>query len=127
MDYAARLADLKKIVKKHGLDGYVQPVHDEYMSEYPPACNRRVEWLCGFSGSAGMAVVLSAKAAIFVDGRYTLQAKNEVSGKAYAHFNSGSTSPEMWLADTLKSGARVGYDPKIFTQGLMRRMQSVLA
>ncbi len=78
-----KLKTLRTLMMKQKLAAYLQPVHDEYLSEYPPACNRRVEWLTGFSGSAGTAVVLAKKAALFTDGRYTLQAKNE-TGKRKA-------------------------------------------
>jgi len=103
----------------------MQPVHDEYMSEYPPACNRRVEWLTGFSGSAGMAVVLIEKAALFTDGRYTLQADMEVDA-VYAKYNSGELAPEAWITKHAGKGDAIGYDPKIFTQAMIQRMQKTL-
>src|SRR4029077_11497324 len=125
-----KLKILRKALVAHKLQAYVQPVHDEYMNEYPPACNRRVEWLCGFSGSAGTAAVLLKKAALFVDGRYTLQAKNEVSQKLFEQHNSGDVTPEMWLAKhsppssprqaggNKRGGMRVGYDAKLFTRDM---------
>ena len=117
---------LRKLFKKHSLAGYMQPVHDEYMSEYPPACNRRVEWLTGFSGSAGAVVVLAQKASLFVDGRYTLQADMEVDGGIYESHNSGNLSPEMWIAEHVESGESVGYDAKVYTQSVIVRMQKIL-
>src|SRR4051812_42284743 len=98
MDGQKKLQALREVMKKQGLAGYLQPVHDQYMSEYPPACNRRAEWLTGFSGSAGTAVILADKAALFVDGRYTLQAKNETDGKLFERHNIADLLPEAWIA-----------------------------
>src|SRR5271170_5188971 len=96
-----KLKTLRQALAAHKLSAYLQPVHDEYLSEYPPGCNRRVEWLTGFSGSAGTAVVLLKKAALFVDGRYTLQAKNETDAKLFERHNSGEKTPEAWLAENI--------------------------
>jgi len=114
------------LMTKHKLAAYLQPVHDEYLSEYPPVCNRRVEWLTGFSGSAWTAVVLQKKAALFVDGRYTLQAKNEADGTLFGQYNSGEKSPEAWMAEHLAVKNCVGYDPKLYTKNMLGRMTSVL-
>lgn len=117
-----KLSALRAAMQAQGLYGTIQPVHDEYMSEYPPACARRVEWLSGFSGSAGMLAVLQDKAALFVDGRYTLQAKNEVDTALFEIHNSGETTPEKWLAD---HKGKIGYDPKLFTGAMVKRMQKL--
>src|SRR5687768_18275025 len=94
-----KLQAVRDILTRQRLSGYIQPLNDEYMSEYPPACNRRLEWLTGFTGSAGSVAVLASKAAFFTDGRYTLQAKNEVDASLFNLFNSGTTSMESWLAE----------------------------
>jgi len=122
-----KLKTLRKILAAQKLAAYLQPVHDEYLSEYPPVCNRRVEWLTGFSGSAGTAVVMAKKAALFIDGRYTLQAKNEVDAKLFEQHNSGEKTPEAWLAGQIKVGARIGYDPKLYTKRMLGRIQTALA
>ena len=98
-----KIALLRKSLAELALAAYLQPVNDEYMSEYPPACNRRVEWISGFSGSAGTVVIATQKAALFTDGRYTLQAKNEVDGAVFEQHNSGTLAPEAWLAEHLSS------------------------
>ena len=121
-----KITELKKQLKKQSVDGYLQPVNDEYMSEYPPASNRRVEWLCGFSGSAGTLVILKDKAALFTDGRYTLQAVGEIDTSVFETHNSGELAPEAWIGRHLVGGS-VGYDPKLFTPGVVRRMESALA
>ena len=75
---APRLAALRAELARRGLDGFVVPHSDEYQSEYLPPCNERLAWLTSFTGSAGAAVVLKDRAAIFVDGRYTLQVRDQV-------------------------------------------------
>jgi Xaa-Pro aminopeptidase len=126
MDTAHKLKNLRKNLANQNLAGCLQPVHDEYMSEYPPACNRRVEWLSGFSGSAGALVILQDSAALFTDGRYTLQAANETDASLFTPFNSGETSPESWLADHAAPGQRIGYDPRLYTATMVRRIQAAL-
>ncbi|MDE3015621.1 MAG: aminopeptidase P family protein [Pseudomonadota bacterium] len=121
-----KLKALRQVMAKQKLAAYLQPVHDEYMSEYPPACNRRLEWFTGFSGSAGTVAALLKKAAFFTDGRYTLQAKQQVSQKLFEQHNSGEVTPEAWLSGQLRAGERVGYDPKLYTPGMLRRMRQAL-
>lgn len=118
-----KLKNLRELMIGRGLDAYLQPVHDEWMSEYPPACNRRVEWLTSFSGSAGLALVLADKAAMFVDGRYTLQAANQVSAD-YVVLNSADVTPQSWLAQQLPKGAKIGYDPKLYTKAMLQRFKN---
>jgi Xaa-Pro aminopeptidase len=107
---------------KNGLDAYLIPVHDEWMSEYPPACNRRVEWLTGFTGSAGMVAVTTDKAALFVDGRYTLQAAKQVSSD-YDVFNSADITPQSWL--TKLKAKKIGYDPKLYTKSMLDKYKPI--
>jgi Xaa-Pro aminopeptidase len=118
-----KLKKLRELMSGRGLDAYLQPVHDEWMSEYPPDCNRRVEWLTGFSGSAGLALVLAEKAAMFVDGRYTLQAAGQVSAD-YVVLNSGDITPQDWLRQQLPQSAKIGYDPKLYTKAMLYKFKN---
>ena len=124
-----KLKKLRELMASRGLDAYLQPVHDEWMSEYPPSCNRRVEWLTGFSGSAGLAVVLADKAAMFVDGRYTLQAANQVSAD-YVVLNSADVTPHDWLKQQLPQSAKIantfkiGFDPKLYTKAMLHKFKN---
>jgi len=108
--------------KLEGIDGIIVPVHDEYMSEYPPACYQRVAWLSGFSGSAGTLVVLLGKAALFTDGRYTLQAAKQASREFFEIHNSADLLPEQWVCRELKD-AKIGYDPALFTPNMLERIE----
>ena len=78
MDSTSRLSELRKELVAQGLDGFVVPMADQYQNEYVPPQAKRITWLTGFTGSAGMVVVLKQKAAAFTDGRYTLQIAEEV-------------------------------------------------
>ncbi|MDE1915045.1 MAG: aminopeptidase P family protein [Sphingomonadales bacterium] len=115
-----RLSALRQQLARQGLDGFVIPICDEHMSEYVGAYAQRLEWLTGFGGSAGTAVVLTGaagdKAAIFVDGRYTLQVRDQVDGQLYEYHNVPATSPAAWLATQVGEGARIGFDPWLHTQ-----------
>ncbi len=77
---AARVAELRGLLEDEGLSGFIVPRADEHQNEYVPANAERLLWLTGFAGSAGLAIVLRDKAALFVDGRYTEQAKAQVDG-----------------------------------------------
>lgn len=109
--YEDRLKALREQLKADRLDGFVVPICDEHMSEYVGAYAQRLAWLTGFGGSAGTAVVLPEEAAIFVDGRYTLQVREQVDGKHWQYQSVPKTSVAAWLKEHAGSGARIGYDP----------------
>jgi Xaa-Pro aminopeptidase len=115
--HEARLDALRKELARRGLDGFVVPISDEHMSEYVGDYAQRLAWLTGFGGSAGTAVVLRDKAAIFVDGRYTIQAREQVDGRLFDYQSIPQTSPAAWLGENAPEGARVGYDPWLHSKG----------
>jgi Xaa-Pro aminopeptidase len=120
--HEARLDALRQELARQGLDGFVVPISDEHMSEYVGAYAQRLAWLTGFGGSAGTAVVLadatrSPAAAMFVDGRYTLQVRDQVDGRFYAYENVPQTSIAKWLAANAPEGARIGYDAWLHGKG----------
>lgn len=152
METREKLSAVRAWLAAHQVDAVLVPVHDEWLNEYSPACNRRVEWLSGFSGSAGLAVVCGQKAALFVDGRYTLQAQAEVDGQCFEVHNSGKMKPEEWLGHAVASpphpnplpggereysgipqssrsfegcGLNIAYDPALFTAAMMKRYQNI--
>ncbi len=110
-----RLSALRARMQEQGIDAFLLPVTDEYQGEYSPACARRVTWLSGFDGSAGILAVLADKAALFVDGRYTLQASLEVDSRLYAVYNSADKTSGEYLGASLPEGAVAGYDPMLHT------------
>ncbi len=106
-----RLAALREALLARGLDGYVVPRADAHQNEYVSPCEERLAWLTGFTGSAGLLVVLRDRAALFVDGRYTLQAPAQVDTRVYEVVPLADMRPEAWLAKHLPRGARMGFDP----------------
>ncbi|HLY44044.1 MAG TPA: aminopeptidase P family protein [Stellaceae bacterium] len=121
---AARLALLREGLKARRLDGFIVPRADQHQGEYVPACGQRLAWLTGFTGSAGMAIVLADRAALFVDGRYTLQAAAQIDGEAFEIRHLIDEPPAHWLAGALKQGASVGYDPWLHTPQEVERLRA---
>lgn len=113
--YGTRLAELRRVLADDGLDGFLTPHADEHQSEYLPPSAERLAWLTGFTGSAGIAVVLAQEAAIFVDGRYTTQAAIETDTDLFEQVNITQTSPFVWIGGHLGQGQRIGYDPWLTT------------
>jgi len=118
--HEARLDALRKELARLGLEGFVIPLSDEHLSEYVGGYAQRLAWLTGFGGSAGSAAVLKNKAAIFVDGRYTLQVRDQVDGKLYEYKSVPQDSLAEWLAANVGKGAKVGFDPWLHTRGWAR-------
>jgi Xaa-Pro aminopeptidase len=114
-EIAARVAALRVELSRHGLDGFVLPRADKQQNEYVPPSEERLKWLTGFSGSAGVAVVLKDRAALFVDGRYTLQARDEVDTSIFSIEHLIDSPPSAWLENNLAAGAKLGYDPWLHT------------
>ena len=110
-----RLAALRAELKRRGLDGFVVPRADEHQGEYVPRRSQRLAWLTGFSGSAGLAIVLADRAAIFIDGRYTLAVRSQVDTAAFEPRQIPEESPETWIAENLPKGGRLGFDPWLQT------------
>ena len=109
--HAERLARLRAELAKRGLDGFVVPISDEHMSEYVGAYAQRMAWLTGFGGSAGTAAVLPQKAAVFIDGRYTVQVRDQVDGTLFDYVGVPASSVAEWLGANVSAGQKVGYDP----------------
>jgi Xaa-Pro aminopeptidase len=112
---AARLAVLRGELKRRGLDGFIVPRADRYQNEYVPPCAERLAWLTGFTGSAGIAIVLADRAVIFVDGRYLVQVREEVDGATFAVEHLVEHPPAAWIEENLPSGAKLGYSPWLHT------------
>jgi Xaa-Pro aminopeptidase len=125
--YEARLAALREQLKADRLDGFVVPLTDEHMSEYVGSYAQRLAWLTGFQGSAGSAVVLPEEAAIFVDGRYTLQVKDQVDGDHWSYQSVPETSIADWLKLHAPDGGRIGYDPWLHTKEWVEKAREALA
>ncbi len=120
---ASRVAALRAELKRQGLDGFVVPRADRQQNEYLPASEERLAWLTGFTGSAGFAIVLAERAALFVDGRYTVQAEAQADKAIFAITHLVDTPPDQWLEQNLKSGTRLGYDPWLHTSEAAEKLK----
>ncbi len=124
---ASRTAALRTELNRRGLDGFVVPRADRQQNEYLPASEERLAWLTGFTGSAGTAIVLADSAALFVDGRYTLQADTQIDGAIYSVEHLVERPPDRWLEEKLKSGAKIGYDPWLHTSDQAEKLANACA
>ena len=125
--HADRLAALRTQLKDDALDGFVVPLTDEHMSEYVGSYAQRLAWLTGFDGSAGAAAVLPEEAAIFTDGRYTIQVRNQVDGDLFSYEDVPQTSIASWLAKHVPGGGRIGFDPWLHTHAWVKQATRALA
>jgi Xaa-Pro aminopeptidase len=121
-DHAARLARLRQSLSERDVDGLFIPRTDEHGSEYLPASAERVAWLTGFTGSAAQVVVLREKAAVFTDGRYTVQVAQEVDDALFERRHVVADPPTRWIGANLPEGARLGFDPFLVTRGQRDRV-----
>lgn len=106
-----RLAELRRELQRLDLDGFIVPRGDQFLGEYVPPDAERLAWLTSFTGSAGAAVVLTTRACVFADGRYTLQVEAEVDSGLYEIRHLIDEPPAKWISKTLPRGGRIGYDP----------------
>ncbi len=123
---AERLRLLRAELDRIGVSGFLLPRADEFQNEYVAPDAEQLLWLTGFSGSWGMAAVLMDRAALFVDGRYTLQAASQVDRTAYEIVNVADTSLSAWLKTHLKPGDRFGYDPRLHTAAQVEDLKSAV-
>ncbi len=120
--HKSRVALLRAELKKRKLTGFFVPRADEFQGEYVGAYAERLRWLTNFRGSAGVAIVTLKSAAIFVDGRYVIQVRQQVDEKIFAPFHLMEEPPAAWIAKHLKKGDRLGFDPWLVTADQARRL-----
>ncbi|WP_028138059.1 aminopeptidase P family protein [Bradyrhizobium japonicum] len=123
----ARLAAFREELARRKLAGFIVPRADQQQNEYVPPSEERLAWLTGFTGSAGFAVVLAQEAALFVDGRYTLQAAKQIDAKAWVVESLIDPPPESWVSAHLKAGDRLGFDPWLHTFAAAERLSAACA
>jgi Xaa-Pro aminopeptidase len=124
---APRVAALRAELKRRHLDGFIVPHADRHQSEYLPACEERLAWLTGFTGSAGTAVILADRAVLFTDGRYTLQAREQTDPSLFTIAHMVEQPMTDWLQQHLPHGAKVGYDPWLHTAENVEKLAKACA
>jgi Xaa-Pro aminopeptidase len=122
-EHNARLTALRATLKARGLDGFAIPRADEHLGEYVPKSAERLEFVTGFTGSAGLAIVLAERAAVFSDGRYTLQLEQQTDPAVWERLHITETKPEDWLAQHA-AGMAIGYDPWLLSADTLARFAS---
>ncbi|MEQ8306631.1 MAG: aminopeptidase P family protein [Hoeflea sp.] len=124
---AGRVARLRARFDEWGVDAIAVPRSDEYLGEYVPECAERLAWLTGFTGSAGLVLVLRDSAEIFVDGRYSAQARAQTDASVFGYQDMVATPLSAWLETHAPDGMRLGIDPWTWPTGSVRRMEAALA
>ena len=122
-----RLAALRRRMGELGLSAFILPRSDMWGNEYLRPCDERLAWVSGFTGSAGLLVVLKDGAALFVDGRYTLQAGRQVDGEVIEVLPVAEHEPREWLAGRLKEGEVAGFDAWLMSASRAERWEKALA
>jgi len=122
-----RIAKLRAELARRGYEGFIVPRADEHQGEYVPKCAERLAWLTGFTGSAGTAIILQSEAALVVDGRYTVQAAEQVDTSIVTPVQMAETSAEEWIATHLPGGSTLAYDPWLHTQDGLKRLEQAAA
>lgn len=120
----AHLPALRAALKSAGLDGFIIPHEDEYNNEYLPANAERLMWATGFTGSAGAAIVMADRAAVFVDGRYTEQVKAQVDPELFDYADLVEQGIAGWIKDNARKGETIGYDPRLHSPDAMAKIEA---
>ncbi len=126
-DTGERVARLREVMTRLNVGAVLVPHADEYMNEYVPPCGQRLAWLTGFTGSAGLAVVARKAAALFVDGRYILQAPKQVDTETFEVLQMPAAKVADWMGKHLKPGAAVGFDPRLHAPSTLDELEKELA
>jgi Xaa-Pro aminopeptidase len=127
MTHKSRVAALRQTLKKMKLTGLIVPRQDEFQGEYVAAYAERLKWLTGFAGSWGMAILTLKKGAIFVDGRYTIQVRQQVDTELFTPHHLIDDPPAAWITDNLKKGDVLGFDPWLLTADQAERFTAACA
>ncbi len=122
-----RITALRAAMHEMHIDGFIVPRCDVHQGEYVSLNSERLAWLTGFTGSAGMAIILKDKAAVFVDGRYTLQAQDQIDTSLIQICHMADEPATDWLADALSEGSKLAYDPWLLTPAQVLRYQKACA
>ncbi|KOO02928.1 aminopeptidase P family protein [Vibrio nereis] len=122
-----RLTAIREWLSQHQIDALLVPHEDEYLGEYVPAHNERLHWLTGFTGSAGAAVITQEKAAIFVDGRYTVQVTKQVPAELFEYRHLIEEPALDWIKENVANGASIAIDPRMHSSAWLNAAQAKLA
>ena len=123
--FLKRIKFIQNYIIKNKLDGFIQPRADSYLGEYVPECDARLEWLSGFTGSAGVILILHNQVVLFVDSRYTIQAKNETKNTGIKVILSSKQSLEKYMALNAKKYNKIAYDPWLHSYSYIKEILNI--
>ena len=121
-----KIKRIRSWMKINNLNAYIVPHDDEDMSEYLPPQNERLDWLTGFNGSAGIAIITLDTAAIFIDGRYTVQVTTQVDTNIFQIKHLINDPYLKWIESTIGNNSVVGFDPKLHTKNWLKKSNQIL-
>ncbi|MCE2521761.1 MAG: aminopeptidase P family protein [Rhodobacteraceae bacterium] len=124
---AARIAAIRDRMARAGLSGFLVPRVNAHRGEWVPQCDDRLNWLTGFTGSMGLCVVATEHAALFVDGRYTVQAKQQADGTIFEILEFNQAGITSWITNTVENDCQIGFDPWLHTKFEIERQQKGLS
>ena len=125
-DQKPRLAALRSAMANSDISGFLIPRTDQYQNEYIPDCAQRLAWLTGFTGSAGLGIALHNKAAVFVDGRYTVQVQQQIDTTNWDGIHSAEQAPSHWLQNNVTENQRIGFDPWLHTRAEVQKLSTAI-
>ncbi len=123
----AHVSRLRQALREAGFDGWIQPRADEFQGEYVPASAARLAWLTGFTGSAGVSIILKDKAAVFSDGRYSIQLKEQIDLNVFQPCHLVTNPADDWVSKNLAPGEILAYDPWLLTEAEVKRFDEAAA
>lgn len=123
----AHVSRLRQTLREAGFDGWIQPRADEFQGEYVPASAARLAWLTGFTGSAGVSIILKDKAAVFSDGRYSIQLKEQIDLNVFQPCHLVTNPADDWVSKNLAPGEILAYDPWLLTEAEVKRFDAAAA
>ncbi len=126
-DVAKRLNDFRKVLKQQGVDAFMVPRGDEFKGEYVPSCSERLAFITGFTGSAGFSVIKDQGAALFIDGRYTVQAREQVDAALFEQCDLFNHPPAKWMRENLAPNSTLGFDPWLHSISEIKALKNTLA
>ena len=121
------LPKLRAEMAEAGLDLFLVPHEDEYQNEYLPDCNERLMWISGFTGSAGAAIIGTDMAVMFVDGRYTLQVRQQVDENLFSFTKLEGGGMAKWLRENVTAGQVIGFDPRLHSPAALTRIREAVS
>lgn len=123
MVFKERISLIRSLMQGKGIDALILPHTDPHLSSNVPSFWRIIEWVSGFTGSAGTLVITAGFAGLWTDSRYFVQAERQLSGSGVSLMDTSGAEIGGWLAENLEPGSRIGVDGNLFSIKSLRRLE----